>query len=154
MKKYITMASILLSAPFALSGCISSSNNPNMPPNDEIKRYKINGYLVVDGVDKDTVAVSIDKDEKIALVVRDISTTAYSYLEPSFNNAFVNYEGKTSCCTPKNGLIGASGSVVYKFAFIGKGKTAIKIVARQKGLLTTANSFETDKEFILNVEVD
>ncbi|KAB8030747.1 hypothetical protein [Fluviispira multicolorata] len=154
MKKYFTIATLCLAAPFFIVGCASSPKNPNLPSESESENYKINGYLVVDGIDKDTVSLKLDKEDKIAVVVRDISTTSYSYLEPRYHNTFVNYEGKASCCMPKNGLIGASGSSVYKFSFIGKGKTTIKLIKRQKGLLTTAVSFDTDEVFNINVEVD
>ncbi len=149
MKKILCIATLCFATPFISAGCASSSKTYDLPDKDDYQ-----GYKIIDGVDKDTVSVKVDKDEKIAVVIRDISTTAYSYLEPRYANAMVTYEGKGKCCEPTSILMGASGNLVYKFSFIGKGKTTIKIIARHKGQLITANSLDDDKEFSINVNVD
>jgi hypothetical protein len=149
MKKILSIATLCFAAPFILAGCTSSSKNYVLPDKNDYQ-----GYKIIDGVDKDTVTVDADKGDKIAVVIRDISTTAYSHLEPRYNNAMVTYEGKSKCCEPTSILMGASGNTVYKFSFIGKGKTTIKIIARHKGELITANSLDDDKEFSINVNVD
>ena len=149
MKKILSIASICFTAPFILAGCASSSKNYVLPNKDDYQ-----GYKIIDGVDKDTVSVNVDKGDKIAVVIRDISTTAYNYLDPRYTNAMVTYEGKGKCCEPTSILMGASGNLVYKFSFVGKGKTTIKIIARHKGELVTASSLENDKEFSINVNVD
>lgn len=118
------------------------------------KAEQYQGYKIIDGVDKDTVFAKIKTDEKIAVVLRDISTTSYSFIEPRYNNSMVQYDGKSQCCGPEGPIVGNTGLVVYKFSFIGKGKTTIKLIARQKGLSVTANSFETDHVYGVNVEVN
>ncbi|APJ02597.1 protease inhibitor I42 family protein [Silvanigrella aquatica] len=149
MKKLTALATLCLSAPFLLAGCTSSSRTYELP-----KQADYQGYEIIDGVDKDTVSIEADKGDKIAVVIRDISTTAYSYIEPRYSNSMVTYEGSSKCCTPSSLLMGASGNAVYKFSFLGKGKTTIKIIARHKGESTTANSLDSDKVFTINVEVD
>lgn len=149
MKKILSIATLCFATPFVLAGCASSSKNYVLPDKNDYQ-----GYKIIDGVDKDTVSVNVDQDEKIAVVIRDISTTSYNYLEPRYMNAMVTYEGKGNCCAPTSILMGASGNLVYKFSFIGKGKTTIKIIARHKGQLITANSFDNDKVFSINVNID
>jgi hypothetical protein len=149
MKKLFSIATLCFSAPFFLAGCSSSPKTYNLPNKEDYQ-----GYKIIDGVDKDTVAVKVGKGDKIAVVIRDISTTAYNHLEPRYNNAMVTFEGKGKCCEPTSILMGASGNLVYKFSFVGKGKTTIKIIARHKGELITANSLDDDKEFSINVNVD
>ena len=129
------------------SGC--TSKKPSyMPSKDEYP-----GYTLIDSVDKDTTAAEVEKDGKVAIVFRDISTTSYSFLEPHYSNSMVHYDGKSNCCAPQNGLVGNSGMIVYKFSFIGKGNTTINLVARQKGLSATANSFDTDHVYTTTVHV-
>jgi hypothetical protein len=149
MKRILSIATICLATPFILAGCSSSSKTYVLPNEDDYQ-----GYDIIDGVDKDTVSVEVDKDDKIAVVIRDISTTSYNYLEPRYMNSMVKFDGKGSCCKPTSITMGASGNLVYKFSFIGKGKTVIKIIARHKGKLITANIFDDDKEFSINVNID
>jgi hypothetical protein len=87
VKKILSIAALCFATPFILSGCSSTSKTYDLPDKDDYQ-----GYKIIDGVDKDTVSVKIDKNEKIAVVIRDISTTAYSYLEPRYTNAMVTYE--------------------------------------------------------------
>jgi hypothetical protein len=147
MKK---MLLAFLSSSLMCFGLISCSTPKSyvLPEKDQYQ-----GYKIIDSVDKDTISVKIDKEDKIAVVLRDISTTSYSYLEPRFNNSMVRFDGKSQCCQPQNGLVGNSGLIVYKFSFIGKGTTSINIIARQKGLSTTANGFDTDHIYQTTAEV-
>ena len=147
-KKYFTCIVLCLfaSSVTLVSGC-STPKTYQLPAQEEFQ-----GYTIIDGVDKQSISVDVDKDEKIAIAVRDITTTSYSYLEPRYMNSMVNYEGKSQCCLPTSILMGNSGLTVYKFSFIGKGKTTIKLVARQKGLSTVANNFDNDH--VINVLVD
>ena len=134
-----------------LNSCSSSreSTHGYQLPNKE----DFEGYQIIDGVDKYTITQDVSKTEKFAVVVRDISTTSYSYLEPRYMNSMTTYEGKTNCCRPEGALLGNSGLLVYKFSFIGKGETTVKLIARQKGLSVTAKEFESDKPFIMNFKV-
>jgi len=134
-----------------MGGC-ASNKTYNLPADREFQ-----GYTIIDAVDKDTVFVKVNskENEKIAVAVRDIATTAYSYLEPKYMNSMATYEGKTKCCASysNQGLVGGAGLVVYKFSFIGKGETTISLVARHKGLSVTPSEFETDHVTTLQVNV-
>lgn len=134
-----------------LTGCSSTPKTYILPTQDQFQ-----GYKIIDGVDKDTVfsKISLSDNEKIAVVVRDIATTSYSFIEPRFMNSMVKFEGKSKCCEPTSVLMGNTGLAVYKFSFIGKGNTTINVIARQKGLSPTANSFDTDRVFTINVQVE
>lgn len=149
MKKLFTFAGLCFSATLLFSSCSTTSKTYVLPNEEDFQ-----GYEIIDGVDKDTVSLEVDQDDKIAVVIRDIATTSYNYLEPRYMNSMVKFEGKSNCCKPTSVTMGASGNLVYKFSFIGKGKTVIKIIARHKGKLITANSFDDDKEFTINVNVD
>lgn len=142
---------LFMVAPLGLlsAGCTSTPRTYVLPSKSDYQ-----GYKIIDAVDKDTVSVEVDKDERIAVVVRDIITTSYSYLEPRYMNSMVKYEGRSQCCRPSTMMPGASGLVVYKFSFIGKGDTRIELISRQKGLSTTAAGFDTDHMVSVNVKVD
>ena len=148
MKKILSIATLYFATPFILAGCASSSKTYVFPDKDDYQ-----GYKIIDGVDKDTVFAKVETEDKIAVVLRDIATTSYSFIEPRYNNSMVHFDGKSQCCGPDSPLMGASGLIVYKFSFIGKGTTAINIIARQKGLSVTASSFETDHVVTVNAEV-
>lgn len=148
IKKTLVGFSLALGSVTFLSAC-SSSKTYNLPTEDQYQ-----GYKIIDGVDKDTVFAKIKTEDKIAVVLRDISTTSYSFIEPRYNNSMAHFDGKSQCCGPDSPLMGNTGLIVYKFSFIGKGKTTINIVARQKGLSATANSFETDHVYSVNAEVE
>ena len=122
MKKILSIATLSFYASFVFTSCSSTPKTYTLPSKEEFQ-----GYKIIDGVDKDSISVNADQDEKIAVVIRDIATTAYNYLEPRYMNSMVNYNGKGSCCLPTSIMMGNSGNVVYKFSFIGKGKTTIKI---------------------------
>lgn len=141
----------LCAASLGLFSVISACSTPKtyILPSDN--QYQ--GYKIIDAVDKDTVFEKVETGDKIAVVLRDIATTSYSFIEPRYNNSMVRYEGKSQCCRPENALMGNSGLVVYKFSFIGKGTTAIHMIARQKGLSVTSQNFETDHVYSVNVEV-
>jgi len=132
-----------------LQGCASTPKTYEMPSKNDYQ-----GYKLIDAVDKDTVALSIDTEDKIAIVVRDIGTTSYSYLEPRYSNSMATYEGSSQCCAPTERLMGNSGLLVYKFSFTGKGNMTINLVARHKGLSTTAKSFDGDKTTSVNLKVN
>ncbi|WGL58532.1 hypothetical protein QEJ31_08260 [Pigmentibacter sp. JX0631] len=149
MKKLFTLTGLCFSTALLFSSCSSTSKTYVLPNEEDYQ-----GYEIIDAVDKDTVSLKVDQDDKIAVVIRDISTTSYNYLDPRYMNSMVKFEGKSNCCKPTSITMGASGNLVYKFSFIGKGKTVIKIIARHKGKLITANSFDDDKEFSINLEVD
>lgn len=146
-KNILTILAISFGVFSFVSGC-STPKTYQLPAQDQYQDYKI-----IDSVDKDTIFAKVDPQEKIAVVFRDISTTSYSFLEPRFNNSMVRFEGKSRCCSPDGQNFGNTGLVVYKFSFIGKGNTTINMVARQKGLSPTANSFETDHLYTVNVQV-
>lgn len=151
MKKILTIASLFALSSFVFDGCSSSSRTYLLPEKEDYQ-----GFKIIDGVDKNTLFVKVDREEKIAVVIRDIATTSYSYLEPRYMNSMVSYEGRGNCCMPTSQgmLVGSSGNLVYKFAFLGKGNTTIKIIARHKGESVTANKLEDDIEFTINVEVN
>lgn len=142
---------VSLSSVCILSAFLSctSSKNYTLP-----KQEQYQGYKILDGVDKDTLAVKLETNEKIAVVLRDITTTSYSFIEPRYNNSMVRYDGKSQCCGPNSPMMGNSGLIVYKFSFIGKGNTTINLVSRQKGLSVTAASFETDHLVTVNATVE
>lgn len=149
MRTIFALAGLCFTSAILFSSCTSTSKTYVLPSEEDFQ-----GYEIIDAVDKDTVSLEVDQDDKIAVVIRDIGTTSYSYLEPRYMNSMVKFEGKSNCCKPTSITMGASGNLVYKFSFIGKGKTVIKIIARHKGKLNTANSFDDDKEFTINVNVD
>lgn len=131
------------------NSCSSTPKTYVLPSNSDYQ-----GYQIIDAVEKDTVAVELDKGERIAVVVRDITTTSYSYLEPRYMNSMVKYEGRSQCCRTNSLLIGNTGLAVYKFSFIGKGDTRIELISRQKGLSTTVTGFDTDHLISVNVKVN
>ncbi len=149
--KSLLTASLCALGIFSMAGC-SSSKNYTLPPKSDYQ-----GYRIIDGVDKDTIfaQVNLDDNDKIAVAVRDIATTAYSYLEPRYMNSMVTYDGRSKCCESfsSQGLMGGAGLVVYKFSFIGRGTTQIHLVARHKGLSAIANEFDTDHVVTINVNV-
>jgi hypothetical protein len=148
-RKILALCTLSISICSLVFGCSSTPKTYVLPTKDQYQ-----GYKIIDAVDKNTVftKVNLDDNEKLAVVMRDISTTAYSFIEPRYMNSMVHYDGKSQCCLSAGSLIGTSGLIVYKFSFIGKGNTAIKIIARQKGLSTTVDSFETDHLVTINVE--
>ncbi len=148
-KKILTFCAVSVTLFSILTGCTSSKNYV-LPAQAEYQ-----GYKIIDAVDKDTVftKVSLSDQEKIAVVMRDIATTSYSFIEPRYMNSMVHYDGKSQCCSGEASRIGNSGLVVYKFSFIGKGATTINIIARQKGLSVTTNNFETDHVYTVNVDI-
>ena len=148
IKKLLPLCSLAIGISFVTSSCSSSKSN-NLPSQEQYE-----GYKIIDSVDRDTVNVKIDKEEKIAVVFRDISTTAYSFLEPRYNNSMVRFDAKSNCCNSDPQMMGNSGKIVYKFSFIGKGDTTINLVARHKGLSPTTKSFDDDRVYTINVHVD
>jgi hypothetical protein len=147
MKKIISFSLLCSSASLFLGGC-ATSKTYELPSKNQFQ-----GYKIIDAVEQDVVSIKVDRDEKIAIVVRDIGTTSYSYLEPRYMNSMITYEGLSSCCRPKDPLMGNSGLSVYKFSFIGLGETKIELIARHKGLLTTARHFDDDNTITVNVKV-
>lgn len=131
-----------------LNSCSSTPKTYELPAQNQFP-----GYKIIDGVDRDSLDIKIDRDKKIAVVVRDIGTTSYSYLEPRYNNSIVTYEGLSRCCRPTSMLMGNSGLAVYKFSFIGLGKTKIELVSRQKGLSTVASHFDTDNVVRIDLNI-
>ncbi|RDB37263.1 hypothetical protein [Spirobacillus cienkowskii] len=153
MIKTVKLLGIFYAIGSFMVGCSTSSRsieeNNNLPSQNEIQ-----GYKIISGLNKDSVSIEVDKDDKIAVVLKDITTTSYNYLEPRFSGSMVKFDGKNKCCMPKGVALGNSGNVVYKFSFIGEGKTTITIVARQKSESPTAKSLENDKTFTINVDID
>ena len=146
-RNFLALCAVSIGLLSVVSSC-STPKNYVLPTQDQYQ-----GYKIIDGVDKDTVFAKIETDDKIAVVLRDITTTSYSFIEPRYNNSMVHFDGKSQCCGPDSPLKGNTGLVVYKFSFIGKGTTAINIIARQKGLSVTAATFETDHVYNINAEV-
>lgn len=129
--------------------CSSIPKTYQLPYQDQFE-----GYKIIDGVDKQAVKVNVSQDEKVAVVLRDIATTSYSFLEPRYMNSMVNYDGKSACCNPNSPLMGNSGLVVYKFSFIGVGNTTVHIISRQKGLSPTADQFDTDHQVTIQIHIE
>ncbi|MES2614482.1 MAG: hypothetical protein V4591_03605 [Bdellovibrionota bacterium] len=146
-KKLIALCAASVGTMLLTSGC-STPKNYALPSQDQYQ-----GYKIIDGVDKNVLFAKINTEDKIAVVLRDIGTTSYSFIEPRYNNSMVHFDGKSQCCGPDSPIMGNSGLVVYNFSFIGKGTTAINIISRQKGLSPTAASFETDHVYVINAEV-
>jgi hypothetical protein len=141
----------LLLSSFALStvtACKSAPKTYELPKDEDYP-----GYTIIDGVGKDTIDAEATGNDKIAVVLRDISTTSYSFIEPRYSNSIVSYDGVSHCCRTNLSLVGNSGLIVYKFSFIGKGNTVIHIIARQKGLSATPKAFETDRDISIHVKV-
>ena len=147
--KFLGLLGVAALCSAVFTGCSSSGKNYTLPEGDEYQ-----GYKIIDGVDKNSLREEVSTGDKLAVVVRDIATTAYSYLPPRFNNSMVDFEGLVRCCTSTSPVMGNSGLSVYRFKFIGKGNTTIRLVARQKGLSPTANHFDTDNIVELNVKVE
>ncbi len=139
-----------ISAIAGFTGCSSVPKTYSLPVDSEFL-----GFRIVDAVDKDTVFLktALDDHEHIAVFMRDISTTAYSYIEPRYMNSMVKFEGSQRCCRMKENVPGNTGLVVYKFSFIGRGETTIHMIARHKGLSPTANSFDSDHESMIEIQV-
>jgi hypothetical protein len=152
MKKIISILAVSSLLP-AFVSCKAAPPPPPATPSNLPSADLYPGYKIIDSVDKDTAETTIKSGEKIAIVLRDNSTTAYSFIEPRYNNSMVHFDGKSNCCLANPKLIGSSGMAVYKFSFIGLGKTNIQIIARHKGLSSTAESFDTDLTYATNVEV-
>ena len=146
LKAIIAFSSTLM---LGLTACSSTPKNYELPSSDQFQ-----GYTILDSVERDTVSATVKNNEKIAVALRDIVTTSYSFIEPRYSNSMVHYDGASNCCHPNTHLIGNSGLAVYKFSFIGKGQTTIHIIARQKGLSAVANHFETDHDYEINVNVE
>lgn len=128
--------------------CVSSSR-----PEISYVQDQFGDYTIVDAVDKDVVSVKLSSGSKIAVIVRDVSTTSYSFLEPRYSNSIVNYEGLSFCCRHEH-LVGQSGFAIYRFAFVGKGITSIRFIARQKGMNATAGHLDSDQETVVTAQVD
>lgn len=135
-----------------LKGCTSAQTaNDNFPSQSQYPNYKL-----VDARFTNELSIDVRKQEKVAIVVRDLSTTAYSNLpNPKYDNTYMTFEGAEICCLPSERLIGSSGLRVYKFDFKNKpGKTTIQLVARHKGLSPSKAHFESDLITKIQAQVD
>jgi hypothetical protein len=153
MIKTVKLLGIFYAIGSFMVGCSTSNRlieeNNNLPTKNELQ-----GYKILNGIDKDSISIDVDKEDKIAVVLRDITTTSYNYLEPRFSGSMVKFDGKNKCCMPKGVALGNSGNVVYKFSFLGEGKTTITIIARPKSESPTAKSLDNDKTFTLNLDIE
>jgi len=123
-------------------GCTSATTpKDNFPSQKDFPDYEL-----IDARYTENLILNVKKNKKIAIVVKDLSTTAFSNLEkPFYDKNFVSFSGSKRCCLPTEPLMGASGLRVYRFHFLEKsGKTIIKIIARHKGLSPTAEHFDSD----------
>ena len=81
MIKTVKLLGIFYAIGSFMVGCSTSSRsieeNNNLPSQNEIQ-----GYKIISGLNKDSVSIEVDKDDKIAVVLKDITTTSYNYLEP------------------------------------------------------------------------
>lgn len=120
----------------------SKEKKDNFPPASDYV-----GYNLVDARHVQNISLDVEKGTKLAIVVRDLAVTAFTNLEtPAYDKALIRFEGVDRCCLPKNGLIGASGLLVYKFQVleISKKPSIIKLVARHKGLNMMAEHYDSD----------
>jgi hypothetical protein len=105
------------------------------------------GYDLIDARHVQNISLDVQQGTKLAIVVRDLAVTAFSNLEkPVYDKKFVAFEGLDRCCVPTNGLIGASGLLVYKFQVLRpiKKTTSIKLISRHKGLDMNAAHYDSD----------
>lgn len=146
-KKRVALGFLCFLSGASFVGCVTPKNH-DVPPAEQFS-----GYQIIDAVDRNTVSVRVYKNDKIAILVRDIATTSYSYLEPRYMNSMATFEGLSSCCKPNQTLLGNTGLAVYQFSLIGVGDTKIQLVARHKGLSQTANHLDDDQVTTINVKV-
>lgn len=114
------------------------------------------GYDLIDARHTDNLALNVKRTTKIAVVVRDLSVTAFTNLEfPRYDKKIVVFEGSDRCCVPNNGMVGATGLMVYRFHFIKTVEdTKIQLIARHKGLSMTADHFDSDLVTTLKLKIE
>lgn len=128
----------------------AKQKNDNFPPASSYV-----GYNLVDARHVQNLSLSVKQGAKLGIVVRDLSLTAFTNMEtPTLNpKNLMNFEGVDRCCSPKSGLIGASGLLVYKFQVLRPGTATIKLTARHKGLDISTEHYDSDLVTTINLTI-
>lgn len=133
---------------------IESCTSASKPKDNFPSAAQYSGYELVDARHTTTFALNVKQHSKVAVVVRDLAVTAFTNLDnPVYDRKMVEFEGLDHCCAPDSRVMGGSGLVVYRFHFIQKGETKIQLIARHKGLSTTADHYDSDIVTTINVNV-
>ncbi len=150
MTQQLSLTAFYVCASLLFSGCSSSIIKNEMSS----KQEDLKDHIVVDARDQKIITLDVRQKDKIALILRDIATTSYFYLEPRYSSTALAYEGITHCCFPKKLMMGNSGNIIYKFNVLQEGQTSIEIIARHKGLSSTLAHEDTDIRFLLKLQVN
>lgn len=132
-------------------GCMSSQNSKsNYPSSSDFP-----DYTLIDARYNKNLAITVDKNSKFAVVVKDLAVTAYSNLDtPKYDKDYIFFAGSERCCAPAEPMMGAAGLLVYRFHTLNKsGKITVELISRHKGLDTKKEHYDSDIVTKINVRV-